>query len=271
MSDPVLAHTATKLAHARGRVVVCGSHGGSYTGLCAAAAGVRGILLNDAGVGREDAGIAGLAICEAVGIPAAALDHASCRIGNAHDAFARGVVSHANGPAAALGVARGMAAREAAARLAEAPEPAGEPPDMGQEHRREETVNGWRLVVCDSASLIRPGQDDGAIVITASHGGLVGDDPATASKADAAFVAFNDAGVGREEAGVSRLPVLEGRGIAAVTVDCRSARIGDGASTLEDGVISQANDAALALGAAPGVPLRRLVEEITASPAGKGA
>lgn len=269
MADPVLAHTVTKLADARGRVVVCGSHGGSFAGLCAVAAGVRAILLNDAGVGLDDAGIAGLAICERAGVAAAALDHRSCRIGNADDAMARGIVSVANAPAAALGVAPGISAAEAAERLARAPEPAGETLPLGKEHRREETVNGWRLVVCDSNSLIRRPDDDGAIVVTASHGGLVGDDPASARRADAALFAFNDAGVGRDDAGISRLPALQAHGIAGVCVDCRTARIGDADSTLRDGVISHANAAATALGAAPGKRLADLVAEITAAPPGE--
>lgn len=264
MTEPLLAHTATKLADARGRVVVCGSHGGSYAGLLAVAAGVRAILLNDAGVGLDEAGIAALGICEAAGIPAATLAHTSCRIGDAEDSFARGLVSFVNGPAAALGVTPGMTARDAAGRLAAAPEPVGEPPAMDEEHRRVETVNGWRVVVIDSVSLVRAGEDDGAIVVTASHGGLVGGDPASAGRADAALFGFNDAGVGRDAAGTSRLPVLERRGIPAVTVDCRTARIGDGASTLETGIVSHANAPAIALGAAPGVPLAALVAGITA-------
>jgi hypothetical protein len=269
MSAPVLAHTATKLSHARGQVVVCGSHGGSYAGLCAVAAGVRAILLNDAGVGLDAAGIAGLTVCESAGIAAATLGHMSCRIGNADDAWARGLVSFANAPAAAVGVTSGMTAKEAAARLAAAPTPAGEPPGTDAEHRHVDVVNGWRVVVIDSVSLVRAGEDDGAIVITASHGGLVGDDPASAGRAEAALFAFNDAGVGREEAGLSRLPVLQERGIAAVTVDCHSARIGDGVSTLENGVVSHANEAAMALGAAPGKALRALVDQITARSRGQ--
>jgi hypothetical protein len=266
MNAPVLAHTATKLSHARGRVVVSGSHGGSYAGLLAVAAGVRGILLNDAGIGRARAGIAGLERCEGAGIPAAALDHTSCRIGNAEDAYHNGIVSHTNGAAAALGVSPGMSAAEAADRLAAAPDPVAEPPVPGPEHRRVDTREGWRIAICDSASLIRPGEDDGAIVITASHGGLVGDDPASAGRADAAFFAFNDAGIGKDEAGVSRLPVLQARGIPAVCVDCNSARIGEGDSTLEDGIISRFNAAAAALGAREGLPLARLVAAITRTP-----
>jgi len=135
---------------------------------------------------------------------------------------------------------------------------------MDEEHRSVRTVGGWRVVVMDSVSLVRAGEDDGAIVVTASHGGLVGDDPASAGRADAALFAFNDAGVGRDGAGISRLPVLQARGIPALTVDCMTARIGDGASTLEEGVVSHANPAAAALGAAPGKPLAALVAGITA-------
>ena len=266
MTDPIIAHTATKLSHARGRVVVCGSHGGSFAGLCAVAAGVRAILLNDAGIGLEGAGTAGLVIAENAGLAAATLGHMSCRIGNGDDAFARGIVSATNAQAKALGIAPGMTAREAARRLAAADTPTDTRPATGEEHRHESERNGWRIVVCDSASLIRQGDDDGAIVMTGSHGGLVGDDPATASKADAAFLAYNDAGVGRDGAGLSRLPVLQARGIAAVTVDCATARIGDGASTLDQGIISHANEAATALGATAGTALRALVDTLTAAP-----
>ncbi|MBJ3777425.1 hypothetical protein [Acuticoccus mangrovi] len=266
MEAPLLAHTVTKLKGAAGRVVVCGSHGGAYAGLLAVEAGLRGILLNDAGVGREDAGIAGLDVCEASGMAAAALGHTTCRIGNAEDALARGRVTFVNPSAERLGIEPGMTAAEAADRLAGAPLPMRPRADADAEHRHEETINGWHLAICDSASLIRPGEDDGWIVVTASHGGVVGDDPATASKADAALLAFNDAGVGLEDAGVSRLPALQARGIAAVCVDCASAKIGDGASTYEDGVISHMNAAATAMGATAGEPLASFIARVTAAP-----
>ena len=53
MDRTVLADSATKLKEdARDAVVVCGSHGGLYPAWLAARAGVRAIVLNDAGVGR---------------------------------------------------------------------------------------------------------------------------------------------------------------------------------------------------------------------------
>ena len=42
-------------------MVVAASHGGVYAGYCAALGRVRAVILNDAGVGRERAGIGSLA------------------------------------------------------------------------------------------------------------------------------------------------------------------------------------------------------------------
>jgi hypothetical protein len=70
---------------------------------------------------------------------------------------------------------------------------------------------------------------------------------------------FNDAGIGIDEAGVTRLPVLEARGIAAGTVAAASARIGDARSTYEDGILSRVNPRAAALGIVPGMAAREFV------------
>ncbi|GAB5376977.1 MAG: hypothetical protein AcusKO_34390 [Acuticoccus sp.] len=259
MAEIVMAHTATRLAHAKGRVVVCGSHGGAYVGLLAAAAGVRAIVVNDAGVGLEAAGVGSLSVCDAHGIAAAAASHASCRIGNAEDTMARGTVSAVNRLATARGVTPGMSVREAATRLTKARAPRPAPKHGGDEHRSETMVGAVRVLILDSNGLVRPGEDDGAVIVTGSHGGLVGDDPASAGRAEARLFAFNDAGVGADEAGISRLPVLDTRHIPAVCVDCFTARIGDGQSTYEDGVISHTNDTARRLGARTGTELRSFV------------
>lgn len=242
----------------RGRVVVASSHGGLYCAYKALAVGARGVVLSDAGVGREQAGIASLAWCEVAGMPAATVAHTSARIGDVADLLRRGVVSHANASARALGVTPGMSCVRAwqvmtAASVRERP--------MAPvvEHRHEVALPGGATAICiDSASLIHP-DDAGGIVITGSHGGLIGGDPGKALNVAAAFAAFNDAGVGIDEAGLGRLAPLAARGIAAVTVAHTSARIGDGLSTLHDGVISHANKPACELGAIPG---RRLLEAL---------
>ena len=75
-AQALVAHTATKIpAEARGRVLVCGSHGGGYAGYLAARAGVAAVVLNDAGVGLDNAGIGALPWCDALGMAAATVAH----------------------------------------------------------------------------------------------------------------------------------------------------------------------------------------------------
>jgi len=113
----------------------------------------------------------------------------------------------------------------------------------------------WAL---DSASLVGA-EHVGTVVVTGSHGGLLGGRPDTALKYDALAALFNDAGIGIDEAGVTRLPALEARGIAAGTVAVASARIGDARSTYQDGILSRVNPRAAALGIVPGMGAREFV------------
>ena len=239
---------------ARGAVGVSGSHGGRYPAAVASGAGLRAAVFSDAGIGLDRAGVAGVEALARAGMAAAAADAASCAIGSAESVMARGVVSVANRAAAALGVAPGMTVAAAAALLADAPEPSGALPPV-EEARTDAVAERTPVTLVDSASLIGP-RDDGALVVTGSHGGLIGGDPARALKAACRAAAFNDAGGGPDGIGYSRLPALDVRGIAAVTVGHMTARIGEARSTLETGVISRANEAARAMGAAEGLMLR---------------
>src|SRR5262245_57208446 len=118
----IVADSVTKLGpEATGRVVVGASPGGVYAALLAAVARVRGAISSDAGIGREPAGIAGLAYLDRLGIAAAAVDHDSARIGDGADLMARGVISHVNQAAAAVGCARGQRTEQAAALMTRAP------------------------------------------------------------------------------------------------------------------------------------------------------
>lgn len=250
----------------RGRVVVASSHGGLYCAYKALAVGARGVVLSDAGVGREEAGIASLPWCDALGMPAATIAHTSARIGDVADLLRRGIVSHANASARALHVVPGMSCARAWQAMTAAAIPA-RPAAPVVEHRHEVPLGHGVSAVCiDSASLIQAG-DGGRIVVTGSHGGLIGGDPAKALNVPAFFAAFNDAGVGIDDAGLGRLAPLAARGIAAVTVAHTSARIGDGLSTFHDGVISHANAPARDLGAVPGVPLADALARIAAASA----
>ena len=48
-----------------GAVAYCGSHGGIYAAYYAAYKGLAAVILNDAGIGRERAGVAGMVAAEA--------------------------------------------------------------------------------------------------------------------------------------------------------------------------------------------------------------
>ena len=256
---PILtADSITRIGpEAGGAVVVNGSHGAIYAAYLAAKLGVAAAIFNDAGGGRDNAGIAGLDYLEALGVPAAAVGHDTARIGNGSDMMARGVITHANRAAIALGCRGGMTCREAGAALQAARPRGGEPPPTLEAAFLliAEAPAVWAL---DSASLVAT-EHAGTVVVTGSHGGLLGGRPDTALKHDVLAALFNDAGIGIDEAGVTRLPALDARGIAAGTVAAASARIGDARSTYENGVLSRINARAVALGITPGMAARDFV------------
>jgi hypothetical protein len=110
-----------------------------------------------------------------------------------------------------------------------------------------------RVIAMDSITLVGT-EDAGAIVVSGSHGGSSSGEIALEIPLAAVF--FNDAGIGKDDAGVAALAMLQARGIAAGTVAHTSARIGDAQDIWAHGVISRVNAAAAALGCLPGTPLR---------------
>ena len=254
----VIADSITRVgSEAAGAVVVNASHGGIYAAYLAAKLRAAAAIFNDAAVGRDGAGIGGLDYLQQLGVAAATVGHDTARIGDGADMTASGSITHANGLAAGLGVAPGQTCREAAARLQAAASTDRAPPEAieGAFLLIAETPRVWAL---DSASLVLPEHHD-AIVVTGSHGGLLGGKPETALKYDVLGALYNDAGIGKDEAGVSRLPALDSRGFAAATVSAASARIGDARSTYEDGVITRVNNRAAALGLSTGMTAREFV------------
>jgi hypothetical protein len=105
------------------------------------------------------------------------------------------------------------------------------------------------LRLVDSITQLGPA-DAGCVAVSGSHGGVSSAGFALASRPFLAI--FNDAGGGKDDAGYAGLALLQAEGLAACTVSHTSARIGDARSTLEDGIVSRANEAALALGFRPG-------------------
>jgi hypothetical protein len=244
----VTAESVTELgAEVRGAVLVAGSHGGRIAGTYAAKAGAHAVILNDAGVGKDAAGIAALAELEAIGMAAATAAHASARIGDGADMLARGRISHANARAARCGVVPGMPVRDAAVMLCAAPTPHAAPPAYteGRALLAAGPPEVWGL---DSLGLLRD-EDAGRILVVGSHGALQGGRPESALRVAARAAVFNDAGIGADGAGLTRLSVLSARGIPAATVDCMSARIGDCRSMWATGVVSAVNARAQDAGA----------------------
>lgn len=265
MGEIRVVDSATQLdSGARGGVVVCGSHGALYPAWLAARCGVRAIVFNDAGVGRHSAGVSGVAWLAGLGIAACAVDHRSARIGDAADMLASGMVATVNDVAAAAGCLPGQPCGQAiACMLADAPEPQGaEVPEIGETRLRIGNTGHREVWALDSVTLVRE-QDRRAVVVSGSHAALLGgreDDGVLAVEVFAAL--FNDAGGGKDEAGFARLPVLDRRGIAAATVSCNSARIGDGRSSYDTGVISRVNEVARRLDLKEGLSAREAVARL---------
>ena len=76
-----------------------------------------GFICSDGGKGREDGGIAGLAMVEKEGLAGATVDARSARMGEGLSSFHDGVISAVNALAAAAGVRVGMPAAQAAGLL----------------------------------------------------------------------------------------------------------------------------------------------------------
>jgi uncharacterized protein YunC (DUF1805 family) len=103
----------------RGNVIVGGSHFGKICGDQTSRFQPKGVILNDAGRGKDDAGIQGLFVLEKVGIPAATVSAMSARIGDGLSSYNEGKISFVNEPAKKMGITPGMNAKEAARRMLE--------------------------------------------------------------------------------------------------------------------------------------------------------
>ena len=111
-----------------------------------------------------------------------------------------------------------------------------------------------KVIAMDSISYV-DAADAGHIVVSASHGGASSAEYAKQQKLAAVF--FNDAGIGKDEAGIAALPLLK---VPAGAVSHLSARIGDAADTWQNGVLSHVNEPARASGLKAGMRLQDAVK-----------
>ena len=120
---------------------------------------------------------------------------------------------------------------------------------------------GGSILIMDSITKVTSG-DVGAVVVSASHGGASSGEFALEVPLKAVF--FNDAGVGKDDAGIAALAMLQAKNVACGTVAHTSARIGDSQDMWDCGVISHVNEAARKLGLAPGQSLRAALTPLVA-------
>jgi hypothetical protein len=195
----------------RSHVVVSGSYGGRYNAFNAAKWGVRGVIMNDAGVGKDNAGIRGLDFLDQINLAAATADAQTCHIGDGAHMLEHGVVSHVNRTAADLGCMPGQSVRDCAELMRSAIAPATAPPSITEGARfvMRDVPGEPRLICADSIGMLQP-DDAGQIAVTASHGALSGGRPDSAVPPGIYAVFFSDAGGGMDGAGIARL--ADGRG-----------------------------------------------------------
>jgi uncharacterized protein YunC (DUF1805 family) len=245
-------------------ILVCGSHCGDNGTFAQKLknCNVKVVFLNNAGIGKNLAGISGLAHYNAEGILACAVDNQSAEIGIARDTWENGIVSHTGRLAHEAGIQIGDSVKEAVAKIspnvnssslyeknrnielliAEKTENHTKP---GLNKQIQTQVDGIALTITDSITFLNK-NNAGDIVVCGSHGGLSAGHYAQKHGVRAVF--FNDAGIGKNNAGIKSLQLLSDAGIVACTVSCMSAEIFNGQDTLENGIISVCNQQAKSRG-----------------------
>ena len=212
------------------------------------------MIADDAGIGKDNAGISGLVSGERFHIPAAAVDTRTAEMSNG-PSLALGKISRANGPARALGVRPGQSAYEAAQRMLV--QPLGQvvriqseaPPEV---HLVEETPKGRIYADTSSFDIFQKlGMLPHDVVCIGANSARVFAESILEIGPRGAI--GNDCGMGKNNSAVAGLGQLEASGIAAAAVAAMSARIGDGMSTWSDGIISVTNATAAARGVKEGM------------------
>ena len=128
------------------------------------------------------------------------------------------------------------------------------------EHETETVEMGeGRVLIMDSISYIGGETSRCDVIVSASHGGFSAGEYVLRHPAPRAVI-YNDAGLGKDKAGIVALSMLEEKGVAAATVSHNSARIGDSKDTYENGVISHVNKVAASLKISVGMTVKDVCE-----------
>lgn len=236
-------------------VLVCGSFAGAHIveqlGLCW---GPRALIAHACGVGKDEAGISGLGVCQKLGVPMAAVETMSARISDGRSVYQSGVIGHLNEAARHLGVEAGMGVEEASRLLLDAAP--GQPLQIHgtdtEVHVLHEGPSGRVIAVWNPLLLVDEGVRPSDIFCIGLHSGKVMAE--WSSALEPRGVIANDGGFGKDRSGVAGLDALAAIGVAGASVAAMSARIGDCVSTYQDGVVSALNELSRARGVREGMP-----------------
>lgn len=98
-------------------VIVSGSHGGRSAAEFVIAMNQKPscVFFNDAGGGKEAAGLIALEVLQSHGVSCACYSHMTARIGDAQDGYSSGIISALNPLARSLGIELHMSVKQAVA------------------------------------------------------------------------------------------------------------------------------------------------------------
>lgn len=248
-------------SQAMGNVVIAGSHGGVIAGWYAAQARVKAVILNDAGVGKDRAGVSGLRYLENCGIAAATVNRHEALIGSG-DAMLAAHISYVNYVARNCGVYVGQVCEEAAHQLCAAPAAL---PMLDEADAPSRHALGLRVMGCDSYGCIESSDAQG-IIVCGSHSALH-TSPEFALPIPCKGAFFHDAAAHGQPDGLARVIALDAQRIPSFAVDYRSARIGDARSMYTSGVVSFCNHTGATRGVRPMMTVQAAIATLQAGAA----
>jgi hypothetical protein len=227
-------------------VIVIGSYCGTRVLAPIFTHGAKAVIATDAGIGKDEAGISGLKHGEMIGVPVATIAVMSAETSNGRSTLL-GEISRANAQARALGVTPGMPGYEAAALLAKAATGKPIPTSPGAEEKPvvvEEAAKGRIWAAPGTTAITEKIPND--IVCSGANSSRVSSDGVIRMGAKGSIA--NDAGIARNNSAVEGVMILGERGIPSAAVSTLSARLGEGLSTWNDGIISVVNQVAATRG-----------------------
>jgi uncharacterized protein YunC (DUF1805 family) len=236
-------------------VIVVGSYCGTRILAPMFTRGAKAVIATDAGIGKDNAGISGLLHAETIDVPVAAIAAMSAETSNGRETLLLGKISRANKQAQALGVEIGMIAYEAAARLAKAPPGKSIPTPLGHEEAAVvvDKVGNGRVWATPGTTAITE-KIPGDVVCSGANSSRVSSDGILRMGAKGSIA--NDAGIARNNTAVEGVALLQEKGVPSAAVATMSARLGEGFSTWNDGIISVVNAPAAKLGVKVGMPAK---------------